>query len=135
LRRAVLRVRPPLHPLRRPADGGLPQRARPRGHGGGGGTGVRPRRCYARLLPSVMPLQNAPAPPPPDPEPSEPLALGEAFEGLVDKLGSWLEAAILALPNFVVALVIVVVAALLARGARQFVGGVVHRVGERIEAT
>ena len=84
-----------------------------------------------------MPLQTAagPAAPTGAPTDAEPFHLDDAFGRLVDKLSGWIEAAILGLPNLVIAVLIVVVAALLARLARRLVGGVVHRVGERIEAT
>ena len=66
---------------------------------------------------------------------TEPFSVSATFESLIGKLGGWLDAAILALPNFVVALVIVVVAALVARLARRVVTSVVGRLGEHLEAT
>ncbi|MDX1418771.1 MAG: mechanosensitive ion channel family protein [Rubricoccaceae bacterium] len=77
-----------------------------------------------------MPQQQAPPP-----SAGEPFAVGDAFDALVTKLGGWIEAAILGLPNFLVAVVIVAVAALFARGAKRLVHGLFNRVGDRIEST
>ena len=65
----------------------------------------------------------------------EPLSVGDALSGLVDKLASWLDAAILALPNFVIAVLIVIVAAMMARLARRGVKKVLARLGDHMEST
>ncbi len=52
------------------------------------------------------------------------------WDTLIDKLASWVEALVLMLPNFVVAVVIIIVAVLLARGARHFVLRLLHRVSQ-----
>lgn len=53
--------------------------------------------------------------------------LNDTFASLVEKLEGWLEALILLLPNLVVAALIVVVAAIVARLARRGVRGVLNR--------
>ncbi|HIG75013.1 MAG TPA: mechanosensitive ion channel family protein [Bacteroidetes bacterium] len=50
---------------------------------------------------------------------TEPLSVSDAFGSVVDKLAGWLDALILLLPNFVVAVLIVLVAAVIARFVRK----------------
>ncbi|GAB5536126.1 MAG: hypothetical protein Rubg2KO_23750 [Rubricoccaceae bacterium] len=57
-----------------------------------------------------------------------PMDVGEAASGLVTKLQGWGEHAILLLPNFVLAILIVVAFAFLARLARRVVEGLIHRL-------
>ena len=59
-----------------------------------------------------------------------PLNVGEAATGLIGKLESWYEGFVALLPNLVVAVLIVVAAAFLARLVRRVVAGVMHRVTE-----
>ena len=49
----------------------------------------------------------------------QPISVGDAFGSVVDKLAGWLDAMILLLPNFVVAVLIVIVAAVIARFVRK----------------
>ncbi|HIL57495.1 MAG TPA: mechanosensitive ion channel family protein [Rhodothermales bacterium] len=58
---------------------------------------------------------------------TEPLSVSDAFGSVVDKLAGWLDALILLLPNFVVAVLIVLVAAVIARFVRKGV----HRLLEK----
>ena len=57
-----------------------------------------------------------------------PLNVSDAATGLVAKVEGWIDALVLLLPNLVVAVLIVVAAALLARLVRRVVTGVMHRV-------
>ncbi|NNF57484.1 MAG: mechanosensitive ion channel [Rhodothermaceae bacterium] len=66
---------------------------------------------------------------------SEPLSVSDALAGLVDKLAGWLDAIILALPNFVLAVLIVIVSAMIARLARRGVKKVLGRLGDHMEST
>ena len=61
-------------------------------------------------------------------EAAEPLSIGDALSSVVDKLGSWLDSAILLLPNVVVAVLIVVAFAFLARLVRRVVQSLMDRV-------
>ena len=58
-------------------------------------------------------------------------SVGEAAFGIVDKLQGWVESFVLLLPNLVLAVLIVVVAAFLARLARRIVEGLLHRTTDR----
>ena len=64
----------------------------------------------------------------PDTTVLEPIDVTEAATGLVGKLEGWFDTFVLYLPNLVVALLIVVVAALVARLVRRAVTAVLHRV-------
>ena len=59
-----------------------------------------------------------------------PLNVGDAANGLFDKLEAWYTGFVALLPNLVVAVLIVVAAAFLARLVRRVVTGVMHRVTE-----
>ena len=61
---------------------------------------------------------------------ARPLNVGEAAGGLFDKLEAWYTGLVALLPNLVVAVLIVVAAAFLARLVRRAVQGVLHRVTE-----
>jgi small conductance mechanosensitive channel len=61
--------------------------------------------------------------------------LSSAFDALTDKLHGWLEALVLLLPNFVAAVLIVVVAWLAARGARGLVRSLFDRVNGHVGGT
>ena len=66
----------------------------------------------------------------PEPASSEPLDVSDAAVGLVAKLEAWFEGLVALLPNLVVAVLIVVAAAFLARLARRVVTALLHRVTE-----
>ena len=57
-----------------------------------------------------------------------PVNVADAASGLLIKLQGWGEHAILLLPNFVLAILIVIVFAILARLARRVVEGLIHRL-------
>ena len=59
---------------------------------------------------------------------SAPINVTEAASGLVAKLQGWGEQAILLLPNIVIALIVVAIAAFLARMAKKIVQGLLHRL-------
>ncbi|WP_420455446.1 mechanosensitive ion channel family protein [Rubrivirga sp.] len=59
-----------------------------------------------------------------------PINVGEAATGLVGKLEAWYTGFVTLLPNLVVAVLIVVAAAFLARLARRVVQGVMHQITE-----
>ena len=61
----------------------------------------------------------------------QPVSVSDAANGLVAKLDSWFDTLVLYLPNLVVAILIVVVAALLARVVRGVVSSVLGRVTDR----
>ena len=58
-------------------------------------------------------------------------SVGEAASGVIAKLQGWVEAFVLLLPNLVLAVLIVVVAAFLARVVRRIVASVLHRATDR----
>ncbi|MFN3597861.1 MAG: mechanosensitive ion channel family protein [Rubricoccaceae bacterium] len=60
--------------------------------------------------------------------PDPPITLAGTFNALVEKLAGWVEAFVLHLPNLIVAVLIVVAAALLARVARRLVRAALMRV-------
>ncbi len=60
----------------------------------------------------------------------QPLDVSDAATGLIGKLNAWFDGLVALLPNLVVAVLIVVAAAFLARLARRVVQGVLHRVTE-----
>lgn len=64
----------------------------------------------------------------------EPFSLSSALSSLVAKLADWVEAFILALPNLAVAIIIVLVAVLIARGVRKLVFRLVDGIGEHMES-
>ncbi|MEL6614683.1 MAG: mechanosensitive ion channel family protein, partial [Bacteroidota bacterium] len=63
--------------------------------------------------------------------PEEPVAVGDALGAVVDKLQGWLDALVLMLPNLAVAVLIVVVAAFVARLVRKGVRALLERVTDR----
>ncbi len=58
-------------------------------------------------------------------------SVGQTAFGIVDKLRGWVESFVLLLPNLVLAVLIVVAAAFLARTVRRIVEGVLHRTTDR----
>lgn len=80
-----------------------------------------------------MPLQEAPTPQAAastsEPTvPQDPLDFQESLSGLFDKLQGWLDALIEGLPNFVLAIIIVLLAVFIARLARKIVQQLMSRV-------